>query len=199
MIPRSSGGSYGSRLAPHPDPDDLARPRRSPGRSQADSSAVDDLSRSGDARDSQVPPSLVPPPLPDEVDFERLLADFTGDGIPLGLGGPTRARQSSEAYWWQPGSGGSILAVGSPRSGSTALLDLLLVGIAARMSANDLHVYAIEGLPHVDVRSKRSPTSGCGRTRRLTVDRIARRVDPWRTARADRTTVTTPIAPTSSS
>ncbi len=91
-------------------------------------------------------PALLPPPLPNSVTVSSLLASHTGDGIPLGLvDRPERAE--NEAYWWQPGSGGSLLVLGSPRSGMTTVLDLLITGIAARTSADDLHVYAIDALP----------------------------------------------------
>ncbi|MFK7918993.1 MAG: hypothetical protein AB8G14_13030 [Ilumatobacter sp.] len=91
-------------------------------------------------------PSLLPPPLPVAIDFGILLDQHQGDGVPIGLvDRPERAE--NEAYWWQPGSGGSILAAGSPRSGMTSLLDLIVTGVAARISADDLHLYAIEALP----------------------------------------------------
>ncbi len=91
-------------------------------------------------------PSLLPPPLPIAVDLALLLERHEGDGVPIGLvDRPERAE--NEAYWWQPGSGGSILAAGSPRSGMTSLVDLVTCGIAARLSADDVHLYAIEALP----------------------------------------------------
>ncbi len=91
-------------------------------------------------------PSLLPPPLPIAVDLAVLLERHAGDGVPIGLvDRPERAE--NEAYWWQPGSGGSILAAGSPRSGMTSLVDLVTCGTAARLSADDVHLYAIEALP----------------------------------------------------
>lgn len=91
-------------------------------------------------------PSLLPPPLPIAIGFAALLERHGGDGVPIGLvDRPERAE--NEAYWWQPGSGGSILAAGSPRSGMTSLVDLVVCGTAARISADDLHLYAIEALP----------------------------------------------------
>ena len=91
-------------------------------------------------------PSLLPPPLPIEIDAKTLLARHPGDGVPIGLVDRPELAES-EAYWWQPGSDGSILAAGSPRSGMTSLIDLIVTGVAARLSAEDLHVYAIEALP----------------------------------------------------
>lgn len=91
-------------------------------------------------------PSLLPPPLPVSIGLATLLERHAGDAVPIGLvDRPERAE--NEAYWWQPGSGGSILAAGSPRSGMTSLVDLILCGVAARISADDLHLYAIESLP----------------------------------------------------
>lgn len=96
--------------------------------------------------DAPTGPSLLPPPLPTAIELTTLLEQRQGDGVPIGLvDRPERAE--NETYWWQPGSGGSILAAGSPRSGMTSLLDLIVTGIAARISADDLHLYAIEALP----------------------------------------------------
>ena len=90
--------------------------------------------------------NLLPPPLATSISHIGLLADHPGDGVPIGLlDRPERA--VSDAYWWQPGPEGSILAIGSPRSGMTQLIDLVTVGIAARLSPDDVRVYAIEPLP----------------------------------------------------
>ena len=91
-------------------------------------------------------PSLLPPPLPVEIDVDTLLARHPGDAVPIGLVDRPELAEN-QAYWWQPGSDGSILAAGSPRSGMTSLIDLIITGVAARIAADDLHVYAIEALP----------------------------------------------------
>jgi S-DNA-T family DNA segregation ATPase FtsK/SpoIIIE len=91
-------------------------------------------------------PSLLPPPLPIEIDAVALRSRHPGDGVPIGLVDRPELAEN-EAYWWQPGSGGSILAAGSPRSGMTSLIDLVATGIAERLAADDLHVYAVEALP----------------------------------------------------
>ena len=99
------------------------------------------------AGDDDAPrPSLLPPPLPVEIDAATLLAQHPGDGVPIGLVDRPELAEN-QAYWWQPGSGGSILAAGSPRSGMTSLVDLIVTGVAARIAADDLHVYAVEALP----------------------------------------------------
>lgn len=127
-------------------------------RSSADTSSTDDdglltaavarqvSTLTSDGSTADTGPSLLPPPLPIAIGLTALLERHEGDGVPIGLvDRPERAE--NEAYWWQPGSGGSILAAGSPRSGMTSLIDLVLCGTAARMSADDLHIYAIEALP----------------------------------------------------
>lgn len=88
-------------------------------------------------------PTLIPPALPIEVEASALFADNAGDAIPIGLvDRPERA--DHDISWWQPGRDGSVLAVGSPRSAMTSLVDVLAVGVAARFSPEDLHLYAIE-------------------------------------------------------
>jgi len=125
-----------------PDPDDLATAgiaQRIASRFVRGVDTNDDIT----TLDQQ---SLVPPPLPLELEFDRLMAEFTGDGVPLGLlDRPEWAH--TEIFWWQPGAEGTIVAVGAPRAGMSGLVDLVLAGIAARASADDLHVYSIEGLP----------------------------------------------------
>lgn len=89
---------------------------------------------------------LLPPPLPTSIEHSALLDAHQGDGVPLGL--LDRPEQAdNEAYWWAPGEHGSLLAIGSPRSGMTHLSDLFAVGIAARMSVDDISVFAVEPLP----------------------------------------------------
>lgn len=90
--------------------------------------------------------ALLPPPLPTSVLLSRLLDDHEGDGVPIGLlDRPEHA--GHEAYWWRPGPHGSLLTVGSPRSGVADIIDLITVGLAARLSPDDVVVHAIEPLP----------------------------------------------------
>lgn len=93
----------------------------------------------GERSTSRAP--LVPPPLPVHVELEELLDRHPGDGVPLGL---VDRPQSAETvpFWWQPGDG-VLLARGSPRSGITALVDALIVGIAARIAPTDLELITV--------------------------------------------------------
>ncbi|WP_420452397.1 hypothetical protein [Ilumatobacter sp.] len=104
---------------------------------------------------------LVPPALPGEIDRRALSREHPGDGIPLGvLDRPETA--SFDVYWWQPRTHGTLTAIGSPRSGVTSLVDLLLTGIAGRTSADDLHLYVVEALPQRRRAASSLPhTGGC--------------------------------------
>jgi len=92
------------------------------------------------------PVALLPVELPSNIDARDLIDRHPEGGVPLGLLDRPEFDEN-DIYRWQPGAHGSLLAVGSPRSGMIAVLDLLIAGIAARMSPDDLHVYAIEVLP----------------------------------------------------
>jgi S-DNA-T family DNA segregation ATPase FtsK/SpoIIIE len=85
---------------------------------------------------------LVPPGLPAEEDLTTLLARWPGDAVPLG----SVDHPESDApmpYWWCPLESGSLLTIGSRRSAHDHVLSALVVGVAARFSADDLHVYQI--------------------------------------------------------
>ncbi|MFK8025437.1 MAG: hypothetical protein AB8G26_15875, partial [Ilumatobacter sp.] len=103
--------------------------------------------RIGSSFDTDAPTglSLLPPPLPDAVDFDDLIRRYPGDAIPIGLiDRPEHAE--NEVYWWRPGQS-SLIVAGTPRTGVGSLLDLIALGTAQRTAADDLHVYAIDGLP----------------------------------------------------
>ena len=86
---------------------------------------------------------LVPPPLPSSVAFEQLLADHEADAVPIGLADdPVHGRH--DVVWWQPGSAGSMLFIGSPRSGMDVVIETLPVGIAERYADADIHLHAID-------------------------------------------------------
>ncbi|MGA9277764.1 hypothetical protein [Ilumatobacter sp.] len=103
----------------------------------------DRVDESGRGEHHRPLPTLLPPPLPVRIDATALFAQNPGDAVPIGLiDRPERA--DHEAHWWHPGRDGSVLAVGSPRSAMTSLIDVIALGVAARYSADDVHVYAIE-------------------------------------------------------
>ncbi len=88
-------------------------------------------------------PVLVPRPLPPTHRSTELLAEKAGDAIPIGLI-DLPEHLDATPLWWQPGPRGSMLFLGSPRSGVDAALSTLILGVAARFSADDLEVHAID-------------------------------------------------------
>ena len=104
---------------------------------------VDGLCTLADQRQIERPTSLIPVPLPLTLDAESLLTQNSGRSVPVGLL-ETAESTTPATYLWQPGTPGSILAVGTPRSGVRALLDVLASGIVDRLSPEDLIVTAIE-------------------------------------------------------
>ena len=63
--------------------------------------------------------------------------------MPIGLADDP-AREHHEVVWWQPGATGSILFIGTPRSGVDVALAALTLGIRERFGPSDLIVYAID-------------------------------------------------------
>lgn len=120
-----------------------ARERDVDGRSRVVELLVDDIVALAERTGRSVAETLVPPPLPDDVNAEQFLAEHPGDGVPLGLIDRPDLGEP-EVYWWQPGLDGSRLFVGSPRSGIRSAVDMLVRGTIERFSADDLHLYAIE-------------------------------------------------------
>ncbi|MEM9039379.1 MAG: hypothetical protein AAGD33_05730 [Actinomycetota bacterium] len=123
--------------------------RREPAGAPDEDSVVIDVAdlvadRSSPGRDQPGP--LVPPVLPHSTPLRRMLDRFGGDGVPLGLVDRPAAAEHTP-YWWDPEKGETLIAVGSPRSGVTALVDVVTVGVAARVDPAELSVYAIEPLP----------------------------------------------------
>jgi S-DNA-T family DNA segregation ATPase FtsK/SpoIIIE len=90
-----------------------------------------------------IPRSLVPDPLPDIVDMARLLATNEADAVPIGLADDPE-RGHHDIVWWQPGTRGSMLFVGGPRSGMDAAIGSLPVGIAERYAPSDVHLHSID-------------------------------------------------------
>ncbi len=91
----------------------------------------------------RAPRPLVPAPLPARILASELWSAHHGDGVPLGIVDAPNADEPV-AYWWQPGTDGSRIFVGSPRSGVRPVLDVLLVGVADRFATADVAIYAIE-------------------------------------------------------
>jgi S-DNA-T family DNA segregation ATPase FtsK/SpoIIIE len=104
---------------------------------------VDGLRNLADQRQIEPPTSLIPVPLPLTLDAESFLTQDSHVGVPIGLI-ETAESTTPVPHWWQPGPTGSILALGAPRSGIRALLDVLACGIVDRFATDDLIVTAIE-------------------------------------------------------
>ena len=95
--------------------------------------------RSGDARTDR---TVVPPPMPTRVDLEELFTTLPGDGIPLGLADDPAAA-GVRTHWWEPTSG-SLLVLGSRRSGMEQVLTTALLGLIDRFSDLDVRVIVVE-------------------------------------------------------
>ena len=102
-----------------------------------------------------------PAPLPRELELHDMLEGYPGDGVPYAIEDlPDEQRQAPR--WWQPGPSGGLALIGGTAEERTALLITLSLGIAARASADDVHLYvvaatdadgrhgtsALRGLPH---------------------------------------------------
>jgi DNA segregation ATPase FtsK/SpoIIIE-like protein len=86
--------------------------------------------------------TVLPPPLPPQVDLDELFANSPGDGVPLGLLDDPAAA-ATRVLWWEPGSG-SMLVYGSRRSGADQVLTTLLLGLVDRFSELDVRLVVIE-------------------------------------------------------
>ena len=91
--------------------------------------------------DAPMAPQLIPRPFPDRVEGAALLAGWPADAVPLGLiDRPADLEQPP--LWWQPGDG-SLVGIGSPRSGVAALADAVVLGLAARVAPADAELVAV--------------------------------------------------------
>lgn len=82
------------------------------------------------------------PPLPIELPLSEMLERFEGDGVPYALEDlPDEQRQ--QPRWWQPGPHGGLAIHGGSRTERTGVLLTLAIGIAARSSAEDVHLYVV--------------------------------------------------------
>ncbi len=103
--------------------------------------------------------ALAPRPLPPLHRSETLLAEHQGDAIPLGLV-DLPEQLDTTPLWWQPGAHGSMLFLGSPRSGLDAALSTIILGAGARFSADDLHLYCVDPVNQRRVAATLLPHSG---------------------------------------
>jgi S-DNA-T family DNA segregation ATPase FtsK/SpoIIIE len=104
-------------------------------------------------------PTLIPRLLADDVDTVDLFARCPGDGIPLGMIDASDADEPVPILW-EPANSGSILLIGSPRSGVRAALDTMLHGAVVRqhpdrlrlsvIDQSDTRRAAVARFPHVD-------------------------------------------------
>jgi S-DNA-T family DNA segregation ATPase FtsK/SpoIIIE len=86
--------------------------------------------------------TVLPPPLPTQVDLDELFDSSPGDGVPLGLLDDPAAA-GARVLWWEPGDG-SMLVFGSRRSGADHVLTTLLLGIIDRFSDLDVRLVVVE-------------------------------------------------------
>lgn len=102
---------------------------------------------------------LVPHPLPPLHRTETLFAERPGDAIPLGLV-DLPEQLATAPLWWQPGAHGSLLFIGSPRSGVDAALSTIVLGAASRFSADELHIYSVDPFNRRRVAAELLPHAG---------------------------------------
>jgi hypothetical protein len=86
--------------------------------------------------------TVLPPPLPAQVDLDELFETSPGDGVPLGLLDDPAAA-GARVWWWEPGRG-SMLVFGSRRSGADRVLTTLLLGLVDRFSDHDVRLVVVE-------------------------------------------------------
>jgi S-DNA-T family DNA segregation ATPase FtsK/SpoIIIE len=86
--------------------------------------------------------TVVPTPLPTHIDLETLFADTPGDGVPVGrVDDPSTGGLAPR--WWTPGDG-SVLALGSRRSGVEQILSTIALGLIDRFAPDDVRLVVIE-------------------------------------------------------
>lgn len=88
------------------------------------------------------PRIAVAPPLPAHIDLEELFASAPGDAVPLGRADDP-ATGEFRPRWWAPGDG-SILAVGSRRSGVEQVLATIVLGLLDRFPAEEVRLVVVE-------------------------------------------------------
>ncbi len=143
--------------------------------------AIDDAARQSASRQ---PLALCPEPLPRTLTLDDMLARNPGDAVPYALADQPD-EQRTAVRWWQPDRDGSLLAYGTPESGTTSLLMTLILGGAERHSADDLHLYVIAadhqpflplyGLPHLGAVVPIGDHDRVGRVLAHLLDELTRR------------------------
>jgi S-DNA-T family DNA segregation ATPase FtsK/SpoIIIE len=117
------------------------------GNTTTDLSVLVDAIRSAARRlDCARQPSPWLPPLPDLVTLEEIPAGALGAAvapIPFGVT-DVPARQAREAMTLDLAHGGHVVVAGAARTGRSTLLRTVAGSIAARESAADVHIYAID-------------------------------------------------------
>ena len=88
-------------------------------------------------------PALLAVPLPAHLTGSELAAAHPGDGVPIGLVDDPQHLEP-EPVWWRPDEAASIILLGSPRSGMANAIDVLLVGVAARIARDDVDVVVVD-------------------------------------------------------
>jgi S-DNA-T family DNA segregation ATPase FtsK/SpoIIIE len=86
--------------------------------------------------------ACVPPLLPDAISLAELLAAHPGDGVPWAVDDlPDEQRHA--VRWWRPTDHDSVLVVGARGIATSWPIATLTLGIAARTSPDDVHVYLV--------------------------------------------------------
>ena len=123
-------------------------------------------------------------PLPDLLTLDEVPAGPAGQGdwdvapIPFGLT-DVPARQAREATTLDLAHGGHVVVAGAARTGRSTLLRTIAGSIAARASAADVHIYAIDAGTGALLPLTALPHCGAVVTRDQT-DRIERLIDKLR-------------------
>jgi S-DNA-T family DNA segregation ATPase FtsK/SpoIIIE len=87
--------------------------------------------------------------LPLELELDEMLERFPGDGVPFALE-DLPDEQRTAVRWWQPGPPGGLALIGGSAAERTDVLLALSLGIAARSSADDVHLYVVADMNGAD-------------------------------------------------
>jgi S-DNA-T family DNA segregation ATPase FtsK/SpoIIIE len=161
LRPDGTENFTGDRAVDRHDTVNAVQDESGPGRADGPDDLSDFVDASAEAaRRLALPPPRVPwpDPLPRELAAETLLAETPERpwAVPFGLVDlPDRQRQ--EPAWWQA-EDGNVLVYGLGPGPTSAAVSTMVVGLARRHHADQLHVYvldfvgslaALRGLPHL--------------------------------------------------